>query len=172
VAASSFDVLLDAGTHVIVVSAPGAADTVVTKSFAAGTTVSLTLGPDTTKAPVAPKPASTGSGARRAGAAVAFALGGAGAIAGGVFGGLAIKKRSELDGVCMPKDQCPATAQGTIDAMNTFATVSTVGVVTAGVGVGVGVVLLVTGREPASSTPGPTATPILGPGFVGVRGTF
>ncbi|MFT3764612.1 MAG: hypothetical protein QM820_03705 [Minicystis sp.] len=170
VAAATFDLMLDPGTHVIVVGVPGAPDTVVTREIAAGATVSLTLGPaDAPVKPPTPKPVSSG-GARRTGTIVAFSLGGAFAIAGGVFGGLALSNKSALDGLCMPKDQCPASAQGKIDGMNAFATVSTVSFGAALAGIGTGVVLLATGGE--AKTQGASISPWIGLNGAGIQGSF
>ncbi|APR86580.1 PEGA domain protein [Minicystis rosea] len=173
VAATAFDLTLDPGTHVIVVGVSGAPDTVVTRDFAAGSTTSLGIGPvDAPPKPPPPKPVPPSTG-RRTGAIVALSLGGAFAIAGGVLGGLALKSKSELDGLCMPKDQCPATAQGKIDGLSTLATLSTVGFGAAIAGVGAGVVLIATsGDGGAAKAQGASITPWIGPNGAGIRGTF
>jgi hypothetical protein len=175
VKAASFDLLLDPGTHVLLVSASGAPDAVVTRDFAPGTTPALTLGP--TSGPVKLADATTRAGAgpgRRAGAAVAFGLGGAGLVVGAVMGGLALHQRSSLDAQCPTKSNCPASAQGTIDSMNHLASGSTIGFGVLVAGAGLGAVLLLTGTGGAKAAParGATATPWIGPGSLGVRGAF
>jgi hypothetical protein len=173
VGAPVFDLFIDPGTHVIVVGVPGAADTVVTREFTPGATLSLAVGPaEAAATPKAPPPPPAGGSGRRTGAIVSFALGGAFAIAGGTFGGLALKDKSALDGLCVPKNRCPASAQGTIDGMNTFATVSTITLGAALAGVGVGVVLLVTSGGAAPRAPAAAISPWIGPGSAGLRGSF
>ena len=114
------------------------------------------------------------SAGRRAAAAVAFSLGGAGLVVGAVMGGLALHEARTLDQLCQPKNQCPATAQGSIDAMNHLASGSTVGFGVLVAGAALGTVLLVTGGSGAKAAPASsaTATPWIGPGALGVRGTF
>ncbi len=182
VGAPSFTLVLDPGTHVIVVGAPGVPDAVVTRDLAAGTTVTLalapadkpaaaTLAPGPDKPVLAPgpeKPAPPRS-ARRTGEAVAFGLAGTSALVGTVFGALALKNKATLDGMCPQKDQCAIGSQGTIDAMSTFATVSTVALVAAAAGAGVGTFLLLTDDRPA---PRAAMTLSIGPAHAGVRGWF
>jgi len=169
VTAKVFDLALDPGTHVVVVSAAGVPASVVTRDFAAGATVSFTI----MLATVAPPKPVGFSTARRTGVIVSFALAGAMAIAGATFGGFALKNKGDLDGQCVPKDQCPSSAQGTIDGMKTLATLSTLSIAGAVASTTIGVVLLATGNSsPRHGPPGPTATPWIGPGSFGVRGSF
>jgi hypothetical protein len=170
VGAPSFTVVLDPGTHVFVVSAPGHPDVVLTRELAPGATATLALALSP-PAPPTPtdRPAPAGP-ARRLGAVIAFGAGGASAVAGAVFGALALKKKGELDGTCPQKNQCPSSEQGTIDAMSTFATVSTIGLTAAVAGAGVGTILLLTGDRPAAPRAGTTLS--IGPGYAAVRGWF
>jgi hypothetical protein len=170
VSASAFDLVIDPGTHVVVVSEPGSPDAVVTRDFAAGATIRLTLGPALAPKAAGPVKPIGWSPARRAGVIVSFSLAGAAAIAGGVLGGLALKDRSDLDRLCMQRDQCPTSAQGTIDQMKTFATLSTLSIAGAVGAATVGVVLIATGGE--SKPRAATATPWIGPGSIGIRGSF
>jgi hypothetical protein len=103
------------------------------------------------------------------GAAVALGVGGASAVVGAVFGGLALAKKGELGPVCPEPNQCARSAQGTVDAMNAFATVSTVGVVAAVAGAAAGTILLITDGGPASRT---STTLSIGPGYAGFRVRF
>lgn len=167
----SFDLVLDPGTHVVVVSEPGVPDSVVTRELASGATIRLTISPASAPKTVFAGPKAP-SAARRVGTIVSFTLAGALVIAGGTFGGLALTKKSELDKLCVPKDQCPSSAQGTIDGMKTFATLSTLTLAGAIGAAGVGVVLIATGESGASKPRGPTATPWIGPGSIGLSGTF
>lgn len=173
--AASFDLLLDPGTHVIIVSMNGAPDAVVIRDFTPGAVPSLTLGPGAApaKALVDVAPRAGLSPGRRAAAAMSFGLAGAGLLAGAVMGGLALHDRQSLDRQCKTKSHCPGSAQGTIDAMNDFATGSTIGfaLLLAGAGVG-GVVLLTADGAKPPAPRGPTASPWLGPGYAGIRGAF
>ena len=172
VSAVSFDLLLDPGTHVFIVSVSGAPDAVMTRDFLPGAALALALGP--TFVPVKVLPDAGLSAGRRAAVAMSFGLAGAGLLAGAVMGGLALHNRQTLDRQCQPKNQCPPSAQSTIDAMNDFATGSTIGFGLLLGGAGVGTAVLLTadrGAKPASAR-GPAAAPWIGPGYAGVRGVF
>jgi hypothetical protein len=114
-------------------------------------------------------PAKAGGMSRRQGAILSFTLGGALAITGGAFGGLALKDRSDLDALCKVKDKCPASADGKVDALKTVASISTVSFVAAAAAVGVGVVLI---AIPDAGRGGKTANAWIGPGSVGIAGSF
>jgi hypothetical protein len=174
VSAAKFTLVLDPGTHVIVVSVPGRPDAVVTRDFGRGetTTLALAAGAPPAAAPVAlAQRAPAGRSARRVGAAVAFGVGGAAAVVGAVAGALALKDKDDLDGVCPQKASCPVGEQGTINAMKALATVTNVAVPVAVAGVGVGAALLLWDdrRGPAS---GAALTFTVGPGTAGLRGSF
>ena len=166
VSTASFTLVLDPGTHVIVVSAPGGADLVVTRDLAPGASAPLTL--SLALPALAPPPVAARS-SRRLGPAIAFGVGGAGALMGAVFGALAIRNKGELDATCPQKNRCPGSEQGTLDAMNAFAAVSTAGVVAAVAGAGVGTILLLTDDRSAPRAP---VTLSFGPAYAGVRGWF
>jgi hypothetical protein len=119
----------------------------------------------TPPAPTAPPPAAApdsshathaSSSGNKTLAYVAFAVGGAALVTGGVTGALAISKRSDLDanpacqdGVCSP------SIQGDIDSFRTMRTVSTIGFVAGGVCAGAGLVLWLTsgsGRKDTRDT--------------------
>lgn len=107
---------------------------------------------------------------------VALALGGAGLVAGGVTGALAMSKRSELDESDSCADgQCLHTVKDDVSSLRTFRTVSTVGFIAGGVLAGAGVVLLLTSSggdgEQAPRAPGTLALG-LGAGSVRLRGSF
>jgi len=119
-----------------------------------------------------PQPAAQRS---KAPAYVAFGIGGAGLVLGGVTGALALSKASDC-----PNKVCPT--QGDLDSAKTMATISTVGFGVGIAGVAVGTILLLTGKnssEPASATAAkrlPAAKLALHPWFgvssVGVTGSF
>jgi len=107
----------------------------------------------------------------------AFALGGAGLVMGAVTGGLALGKQSTLKSEC-PGGVCStATAQSDASGYHTMETLSTVGFIVGGVGLGGGLVLLLLAPKSEAKTPpaAPTAVtvqPYLGFGSVGATGTF
>jgi hypothetical protein len=169
-----------------------------------GASVSLTLEPDPTvsAAPAAPAGGSTisppgptppplpsaadGSGTRRGVGIGVLAVGGAGIVVGSVFGILALKTRSTLNGECgASKMDCPGAAESDISALSTRATVSTIGFAVGIAGVGVGTFLLATSFGGEKATSGGTAArsstlplagirlqPWLALGSAGVNGTF
>jgi hypothetical protein len=105
----------------------------------------------------------------------ALALGGVGLIVGGVTGGIALGKHSDLKTAC-PNGSCDTTAsQSTLSSYNTMGTLSTVGFIVGGVGVASGIVLLVLAPKSDSkpaSTASPTFRPYVGFGTAGAVGTF
>ena len=105
------------------------------------------------------------------GAITALSIGGVGLVLGGVFGVMAMSKKSTLDGQCTAK-ACPPGSQSMIDSANTFATVSTIGFIVGGVGIAAGIVLLaIPNGAPAKPARG-YITPTFGFGSVGVTGAF
>jgi hypothetical protein len=111
---------------------------------------------------------------------VALGVGGAGLLVGGITGFLALGKKSDLEN-CVG-ERCPSSQQDTLDSARTMATVSTVGFAVGFVGVGAGVVLLLTGNSNSSNArlgapklakaQGVHVEPWLGTDSAGVRGTF
>ena len=114
--------------------------------------------PPPTAAPASSKPHSThaASGGNKTLAYVAFAIGGAALVTGGVTGALAISKRSDLDANPACEDGvCDPSVQGDVDSFRTMRTVSTIGFVAGGVCAGAGLVLWLTsgsGHEDASDS--------------------
>jgi hypothetical protein len=112
------------------------------------------------------------SGGSLAPTIAAFGLGAAGLVLGGVTGALELGQVKDLEKRC-PNKACPGDAQPDLDKANRFATLSTVGFVVGGVGVAAGVVLLaVRKKAPASSSTGALIVPWVGPGMVGLAGSF
>jgi hypothetical protein len=194
----------DPGTHEIVVSAPGYLEQKSTVTLAEGGAqeVSLKLEKDpnavaastpppapapavVTTAPTQP-PADTAPQKNNTLAYVALGVGGAGLVVGGITGFVALSKKGDLKG-CVDTGAgtgCPSSQKDTLDSAKTMATVSTVGFTVGIVGVGVGVVLLLTGgssntaalakpqlakREPLA---GVHVEPWLSSEQAGLRGTF
>ena len=155
----------DPGTHEIVVSAPGYLEqkSMVTLVEGGSQEVSLKLekDPNVLAAPppapapapavvTTPPPQPPADAAPRKNntlAYVALGVGGAGLVVGGITGFLALGKKNDLKD-CVDTSggtRCPSSEKDTLDSAKTMATVSTVGFAVGFVGVGVGVVLLLTG---------------------------
>jgi hypothetical protein len=183
----------DPGTHEVVVTAPGYLQQTTTVTLAEGASQELALhlqkAPSVvaeapppppvvlTPAPVAPP---TDSAPKKSNtlAYVALGVGGAGLLVGGVTGFLALGKKSDLDG-CQEK-KCPSSQEDTLDSAKSMATVSTVGFAVGFVGVGAGIVLLLTGNDSASGSAarprmaerGVVVHPFFGGNSAGINGTF
>jgi hypothetical protein len=108
---------------------------------------------------------------RRTVAYVAFGVGGASLIVGGVAGGLAIAKNGQLSEECPNSSRCPASQGPNLDSYHRLGTIADVGFAVAGVGLLAGVVLLVTQPKDPSTTAAKW-TPYVGLGNAGVRGVF
>jgi len=80
---------------------------------------------------------------------VAFGVGGAALITGGIFGGLALSQKSDLDGQC-PDRQCTPAHHSDNDSYETKKLVSGVGLIAGAALVGAGVVLYFTAPSPAA----------------------
>jgi hypothetical protein len=104
---------------------------------------------------------------------IGVATGAVGFVAGAVFGGLALSSSQTVRDNCtivVGSDRvCPPPYAGDLSDAKTFATVSTIGFVVAGVGVAMFVTGLVLGPSKAEKTA--TLAPFLGP-VSGLRGTF
>jgi hypothetical protein len=187
----------DPGTHEVVVTAPGYLEQKTSVTLTEGGTqeLALKLEKDANAAPPeapAPAPAivtvpppappsDTASKKNNTLAYVALGVGGAGLLVGGITGFLALGKKGDLNG-CVA-ERCPSSEKDTLDSAKSMATVSTVGFAVGFVGVGVGVVLLLTGNNDRSAglaatkqakrTPqGLHVEPWLGAQSAGLNGTF
>ena len=158
----------DPGTQEVVVSAPGYLEQKTTVTLAAGgsqeisvklekdpsavatppppAASALAVGPAQTTAPPVDKPAKKNNTL----AYVALGVGGAGLVAGGITGFLALGKKGDLKN-CVDT-RCPPSQRDTLDSAKSMATISTVGFTVGFVGVGLGVVLLLTGNNSASAS--------------------
>jgi hypothetical protein len=119
--------------------------------------------------PPASSPTPEPAGSSRLPAIVAFSVGGAGVAVGGIFGGLALAKQSDLDAGCKNR-QCPPSSSGDISSLKSTSLVSTIGFAVGGVGIATGVVLLMV--RGSSSKDAASISPYLGAGQAGLLGTF
>ena len=113
------------------------------------------------------------NGARRALTYVAFSVGGAGLVAGGVTGALALRKRGQLQDRCLDDGRCPPSQSKRISTYRAFGTASGVTLAIGVAGLTTGLVLLLT--EPKShdaARAGLRVRPVLGLGTIGAEGSF
>jgi hypothetical protein len=105
---------------------------------------------------------------------IVLGVGGAGLAVGGVTGAMALSVRSDLSascpsGKCSPENEAERKAyEDDVSRYHTLGTISGIGFGVGIAGVATGVVLLVT--SPSSSPKSASVMPIVGPGFIGVRG--
>jgi hypothetical protein len=144
-------------------------------------TVTTTPEPTETPGPAAPPPEAPTPVTSHSPTVITWVgvgLAGAGVIAGTVTGVLSMSKKSALQSEC-PNDVC-APGNSDYSAANTYALVSTIGFIAAGVGAAVAAVTLVVGHEEPAATPaeappaqtGLVVRPWLGIGSGGVSGSF
>jgi len=115
-------------------------------------------------------------GGSRIPAIVAFGVGALG-LGTGIAGAVTVASKSHaLESACGADRVCPSDSRSDISSAKQWATVSTVGFVTAGVGLVGGVVLLLASGAPASSPPPPPSglrvRPSLGLTSLGLDGAF
>jgi hypothetical protein len=108
---------------------------------------------------------------RRTVAYVAFGVGGASVIVGGVAGALAIVKHGQLSDACPIPTECKSDQRANLDSYHRLGTIADVGFIVGGVALAAGVVLLVTQPKDSSAT-ATKVTPYLGLGSAGVTGVF
>jgi len=113
-------------------------------------------------------------------AAISFGVGAAGLAVGAIFGIFAFNETANVEANCQD-GRCPPDQAETLDLAKANGTVSTVGFVVGGAGVAAGIIFLITrstGDDPApKDEPKEGATevsvrPWIGPGQVGLVGTF
>lgn len=192
--------LTDPGAHQVQAAAPGylTATSPVSLMEGGSAQVSLALTPAPAAGPSpgsavpartpapAPSPAwsteaappakDQGGGSSKVGPIVLLATGGAGIVLGAIFGGLSLSKKSSLDGACHPKNDCPPSSQSDIDALNTDATIATVGFIAGGVAAAAGGIWLIAGsgsKRSEAAHPGRVVVrPWVGATSAGVSGVF
>jgi hypothetical protein len=175
---------INPGTHKIKVSAEGylPQEKVITLSEGQALTVNLELeqAPEAAPPPpakVATTTADTGTASssnewRKTVAYVALGVGGASLIVGGVAGGLALSKHSQLSDACAG-GVCQPSEQAMLDSYHRLGTIADVGFIVGGIGVAAGVILLVTHPKDTSASSAKTKwSPYIGVGSAGVSGVF
>jgi hypothetical protein len=178
----SFDVLVDPGVHVFVLSVKDRADVIANETLAAGSTVSLELrAPDATessKLPTRP-PQAQGPPAERPNrvpAFVAFGIGAAGLAVGTVSGLVAFGKRSDVNLACQGTDAVRCSIER--ESGNRAADISTGAFIGGGLAVAVGAVLFFVAPRSTPSKISEAATmrsqlrPTFGWGALGLEGRF
>jgi hypothetical protein len=109
---------------------------------------------------------------RRIASYVVLGVGGAGLLAGGITGAMALKKRSDLRSECLGSI-CPSSSSKKISTYHTYGTISAATLAVGVAGLGTGVVLLVTEPKPEVSGDAQLRwRPLIGPGMIGAEGTF
>ncbi len=178
---------IDPGAHVLRATADGYKPGELKFSTTEGGSADepLVLEKDLTAPPVAatavPMAAPTGastpdmgapepSKARKIAPWVAFGVGGAGLVVGGITGILAMGKHSTLSDECKPGCSTPG-AQSDLSSYHTMGAISDVGFIVAGVGGAVGAILLIT-QPKATPTTGVRVVPVVGLGSLGATGSF
>jgi hypothetical protein len=108
---------------------------------------------------------------------IAFGIGSAGLAVGGVTGVMALGVRSDLVDACGPSGQCrprdeseQARLEDDRSEYHMLGTVSGIGFGVGLAGVATGVVLLLTSPNAEASPNATSLTPVVGPGYVGIRG--
>lgn len=170
----------DPGFPEVVVSAPGYEPFTQVVTVGPGEEKSIEV--SLRKLPEPPKraplggdaaPASPEPGTRRVLTYVAFGVGGAGLVAGGITGALFLRKKADLNDECLDTRACRSASKNKIDTYNSFGTATGVSLAIGVVGLGAGLALVLTEpkkTERASATW--TLRPLLGLGVVGAEGSF
>ncbi|HSO37146.1 MAG TPA: hypothetical protein VLT33_31690 [Labilithrix sp.] len=175
---------IDPGQHKIAVTAygcrPAAATTVLEEGQTKALSLELQVDPNAPPEPradlaareaVIPE-AHAGS---KVPAFIAFGVGAVG-LGTGIAGAVTVASKSHaLEGACDANRVCPNGSRSEIASAKQWATVSTVGFVTAGVGLVGGVVLLLASGAPSTPPPAPSGLrvrPALGMTSVGLDGVF
>ena len=173
----------DPGLHKIVATAYGCKPAAATALLDEGQTKSIVLelqvDPSVPPEPVAGANAPVipeAHGGSKAPAIVAFGVGALG-LGAGILGAVTVSNKSHaLESACDANRVCPTASREDISSAKQWATISTVGFVTAGVGLVSGVVLLLAAGAPSSPERAPvTGTrvrPVVGLSSVGVDGSF
>jgi hypothetical protein len=122
--------------------------------------------------PAQPEQTAQGGSTLRTLGWVTLAVGAAGLVLGGVTGGMALGKKSDLEGKCTPDRRCSPDLKDDISSYNGMRTLSTVGFVIGAVGVVGGVVLIWRGGGKSEAPRKETGRLVIGPGSLAWQGRF
>ncbi|MFO0759242.1 MAG: hypothetical protein U0359_22310 [Byssovorax sp.] len=170
---------MDPGRHVVRAVAGRAVAEVIIEAAEGGTyQAPLVLKTPAADLPAPPlRPASASPPARAAARGsprktagyVTLGLGSAGLALGVGTGIAAMVQRGSIADQCV-NGICPKSAQDAVDSYHLFGTISTASVVIGGAAAAAGVILIVTAPSPPPREA--TIAPLVGPGFLGVKGSF
>jgi hypothetical protein len=172
-----FELVLDPGQHVLVVSLDGAPARSSSIDFDAGSARSLELSTTVLKIDAPPRRSSSAEATRlapqRTWAYVAFGVAGAALSTGAVFGILAANEKSFLDGGGRCKNGvCPPEYKGDVDAAYRDAAIATAGLGVGIAGAALGTYLWLSARPTERAPVRARIEPLLGPSMLGARGSF
>jgi hypothetical protein len=118
-----------------------------------------------------PLPQGEASSGQRTLAYVAYGVGGAGLLLGGVSTAVMLTARSDLEGVC--KDgECPETSASDLSKYHTYGTLAAVGFGMALAGAGVGTYLLMSEKSENEGESPLSVSVQLAPGYASIKGRF
>ena len=120
--------------------------------------------------PVAEKKPASGSSSRTLGI-IGLGVGVVGAGVGTYFALRSRSTRDELDGAC-PNDVCPEAQREKFDEGKRDADIATAAFIVGGVGLGAGLVLLLTAPSEKEKPTSARLAPLIGPRSVGLQGRF
>lgn len=179
--ATTFDLLIDPGVHVIMMARAGARDVMVNRTFDSGSANVLELRISEPQTKPARRRETTATTTKpepdRTWMYVAYGIGAAGIVTGSTFGILAISKDSQLADAC-PNQQCQPDKQGDLDTLHTYTSLSTIGFVVGAIGAAAGTYFLLTTDDTTEPEARPRATssvrvrPFFSPVSAGVLGEF
>jgi hypothetical protein len=172
---------VDPGPHVVKATAEGCepGQTSFRVDEAQSTEATITLAPSPNRPPSATieapapdraGPEHTSPSSLRTASYVAFGVGGAGLLFGGITGILAIGKHGSLADACADDVCRTPQAKSDLDSYHTMTTLSTLGFVVGAAGIAAGAVLFF--MSPRASTKSAWVTPTITPGGIGAVGRF
>lgn len=183
----TFEVDLDPGSHVFVLTVKGGAEVVANETLSPGAQISLDLrvpAPiEAAEPPARPSPqphvaAPAVDKPNRVPAFIAFGVGAAGLAVGTVSGLIALGYKGPVDAACASAST-DSGCNPKRDAGFRAADIATVSFIAGGVAVGVGAVLFFSASgsktrpgTAAQSTSGPEVHPVIGLGTLGLQGQF
>lgn len=171
---------LNPGTRTVRAKADGYLDFEQTVVLSDGMSETVTVKMEEVPAPAAPEDEETvkvstsgvSDSTRKTAAYVSLGVGGVGLVVGTAFGLMARSTRKDLDAACV-NNVCSEAQRSDYDSGKSKATISTIGFIAGGVGVGVGAVLLLTGSKSKEAPPTSACVqPYVGLASLGVEGRF